>query len=636
MTATTEEVRIPVSDGSWLAATLYLPDPAGGPQPCLVEALPYRKDDLTSSYAESYLGLRDRYGYAVCRIDLRGTGSSPGDATDEYPEAEQRDLADAIAWLAGQEWCDGQVGMFGTSYSGFNSLQMACEQPPALRAICAIYATDDRWTDDVHWRGGALRLVDLVDYCHYMTPMCVLPPVPAVWGEGWREEWLRRLATNEPWLHIWLRESRHGDYWDHGSVRLGGTTTGYSRIEIPTLIVAGWADGYRNNSFRTIAQLSAHGVPHRLLAGPWAHADPTTAMPGPRIDFDAELAGWFDVHLRGQGTHTDRCDVFVRGSTRPAPALDLHAGYWLSLPSVPPVEATAVALPGPRSLAVDPAVGTTAWIDCAGHLPWGLSLDQRTDDARSLIWDSAPPAGPIVGYPIARLRVSASAPAASLSVKLCDVFPDGTSALVSRGTIDLAFRDGVHGPPSGLEPGASYDVEVVLDACAYEWAPGQRLRVSIAGADWPNTVSPPAPVTLTVHEGSLELPVLTGSHEAPSFGQGADHSSESAEGVTWTVTEDVLAGITRARTGSESTYDIPHDGSATEDYRGEVWVDRGSFAQGADATTRFELSWPGIEIEVVSTLTLRVTDGEVHATSHTVATENGEVVSERTHQQVST
>ena len=75
-----------------------------------------------------------------------------------------------IAWLAEQEWCDGNVGMFGTSYSGFNSLQMACERPPALKAICAIYATDDRWTDDVHWRGGALRLVDLVDYCHYMTP----------------------------------------------------------------------------------------------------------------------------------------------------------------------------------------------------------------------------------------------------------------------------------------------------------------------------------------------------------------------------------------------------------------------------------------------------------------------------------
>ena len=272
-----------------------------GPQPCLVEALPYRKDDLTSSYAASYRSLCENHGYAVCRIDVRGTGSSPGDALDEYQEAEQRDLPDAFAWLAAQEWCDGQIGMWGTSYSGFNSLQIACERPPELKAICAIYATDDRWTDDVHWRGGALRLVDLVDYDHYMTAMCVLPPVPAVWGEGWYDEWLRRLETNEPWVLTWLRENRHGPYWDHGSVRLGGTTSGYERIECPVMIVAGWADGYRNNSFRTVAELARHGVPHRLLAGPWAHADPTTAMPGPRIDFDAELAAWFDHWLRGTG-----------------------------------------------------------------------------------------------------------------------------------------------------------------------------------------------------------------------------------------------------------------------------------------------------------------------------------------------
>ena len=58
---------------SW-PRTLYLPDPAVGPQPCLLEALPYRKDDLTSSYAESYVALRDRYDYAVCRVDVRGTG----------------------------------------------------------------------------------------------------------------------------------------------------------------------------------------------------------------------------------------------------------------------------------------------------------------------------------------------------------------------------------------------------------------------------------------------------------------------------------------------------------------------------------------------------------------------------------
>jgi len=77
-----------MSDGVALAATLYLPD-TSDPQPCLLEALPYRKDDLTSSYAGSYERLRDDHGYAVCRLDLRGTGSSSGDALDEYqPDVE--------------------------------------------------------------------------------------------------------------------------------------------------------------------------------------------------------------------------------------------------------------------------------------------------------------------------------------------------------------------------------------------------------------------------------------------------------------------------------------------------------------------------------------------------------------------
>ena len=289
-----------MADGVELAATLFLPD-AAEPQPCLLEALPYRKDDLTSSYAEGYRSLRDEHSYAVCRVDLRGTGSSAGDATDEYPLVERTDLCTVIAWLAEQEWCDGNVGMFGTSYSGFNSLQIAAERPPALKAIVAIYSSDDRWNDDVHWRGNALRLVDLVDYCHYMTPMCVLPPVPAEWpandGQGWRAEWQRRWDTNEPWLLTWLRENRDGPYWQAGSPARTGC--GYDRIECPTMIVAGWADGYRNNTFRTVAGLGAAGTPWRLLAGPWAHADPATAIPGPRIDLDHEMVAWWDRWLRG-------------------------------------------------------------------------------------------------------------------------------------------------------------------------------------------------------------------------------------------------------------------------------------------------------------------------------------------------
>ena len=619
MPGTEREVRIRMGDGIDLAATLYLPDAARGAQPCLLEALPYRKDDLTSSYAESYVALRDEHGYAVCRLDLRGTGSSAGDATDEYPVVEQSDLVEVIGWLAEQDWCDGNIGMWGTSYSGFNSLQVACERPPALKAICAIYASDDRWTDDVHWRGGALRLVDLVDYCHYMTPMTMLPPVPAVWGEGWREEWRRRLEGQEPWVLTWLRENRDGDYWRHGSVRRVGRGdsdgNGYDRIECPVMIVAGWADGYRNNSFRTIEALRNAGVPHRLLAGPWVHADPSTAYPGPRIDLDVEMVRWWDRWLRGrpptnEGQHEDRVDVFLRTASPPEPDLDQHAGRWVSdtWPS-PSTQRQSRPLSGPRSLVVEPDVGVAAWIDCAGHLPWGLSVDQREDDARSMVWEWQGDEEVLLGHPVARLRLAADAPAASLSAKLCDVFPDGTSVLVARGSLDLAFRDGVHAPrsPSPLLPGEVYDVEVVLDACGYELAPGHRLRLSVAGSDWPNTIAPPAPVRLTVHAGALELPLWRGSDRpAPTFTPGADTASEDPSDITWTVTRDVLKRTTTCVVRHGAEYAVPYDGTASEQYAGEVVVDRRTFTQHATADCTFTLHWPGIAVRLQSTMRVDV------------------------------
>jgi predicted acyl esterase len=611
--ATETDVRLPMADGVELAATLYLPDEDRGPQPCLLEALPYRKDDLTSSYAENYRRLCNEFGYAVCRLDLRGTGSSAGDPTDEYPEAEQSDLVEVIAWLAGQDWCDGNVGMWGTSYSGFNSLQIAAERPPALKAVCAIYSSDDRWTDDVHWRGGALRMIDLVDYCHYMTPMTVLPPVPAVWGDDWRDEWRRRLETVEPWLLTWLRENRDGPYWRQGSLRSDGDGNGYDRIECPVMLVAGWADGYRNNSFRTVEALGAAGVPYRLLAGPWVHADPTTAYPGPRLDLDVEMAAWFDHWLRGghaDRPYEDRVDVFVRTATRPAAFLDQHEGYWVRDAWPSALSYTeALAFAGPRSLVVKPDVGTAAWIDCAGHLPWGLSGDQREDDAYSLTFEWPAAGEVLIGHPVARLRVSADAPIASLSVKLCDVFADGASTLVTRGSLDLTYRDGVRAPaePSPLVPGQVYDVAIDLDACAFAFAHGQTIRLSVAGSDWPNTIAPPAPVTLTVHGGTLDLPIYGGTAWEPGFAPGAEQSSEDPAGVSWTTTRDVLRQTTTCSVRHGSTYDIPHDGTATEEYVGDVAVDNVTFAQHATATCTYRLTWPGIDVRVTSSMRLEVT-----------------------------
>ena len=188
----------------------------------------------------------------------------------------------------------------------------------------------------------------------------------------------------------------------------------------------------------------------------------------------------------------------------------------------------------------------------------------------------------------------------------------------------------MHGAPEPLEPGTPYEVEVVLDACAYQWTPGQVLRVSVAGADWPNTVAPPHPVLLTVHAAALELPVLAHDWPSPSFAPGAAHSTESAEGIAWEIHDDVLARTTTARTVSVSEYDTPYDGRALEDYRGEVSVDRRTFAQRAHADTTLELSWPGVDIRVWSVMDVVVEGGRVDATIRTVAERDGAVVSERT------
>jgi putative CocE/NonD family hydrolase len=597
-----------MDDGVALSATLYLPGSSDIPQPCILEALPYRKDDLTSSYRPDYARLRDDHGYAVCRLDLRGTGSSGGDATDEYPPREQRDLHAVIRWLASQEWCDGSVGMYGTSYSAFNSLQMACERPEQLKAIIAIYGTDDRYTDDVHYRGGILKVLDLVDYCHYMTPMNALPPVPAVWGDGWREEWVRRIETYEPWALTWLREQLDGPYWRHGSVR-----PAYDRIACPTMIICGWADGYRNNSFRLIERLRRQGTPHRLLAGPWAHAATDIALPGPRIDSMPEMVAWWDRWLRGldngvdDGLADDRpaLTAFVRSSTKPAPALDESSGCWLreQWPS-PRVRADVRPLDGQSAYQTRADVGVDAWIDCAGHLPWGQSGDQRFDDAASLTWEDDAESLVLLGQPRARLRVSADSPSAYVSVKLCDVFPDGTSALVSRGTLNLGCREG-WASVEPLVPGQVYDVEVELDACAYAFDPGQRLRVSIAGADWPNTAAPPRPVAITVHGGELDLPVWTGPspYAEPRLAPGGGGGEDPA-GITWRVERDVLARTTACVVEHGSTYDVPYGGTATEHYAGRVTVDQATFGQRTAAEVTFTVNWP--EVEAAATATMDV------------------------------
>jgi uncharacterized protein len=603
-----QRMMVPLADGTRLAVTLFIPPTDALPAPCVLEALPYRKDDLTATYRPEYVRLRDEHGYAVARVDLRGTGSSDGLAVDEYPAQEQRDLCEVIAWLASQQWCTGAVGMYGTSYSGFNSLQVACERPPELKAIIAIYATDDRYTDDVQLMGGARRLLDLVDYPTYMVAMNALPPVPALVGDEWVETWRTRVDDLQPWVLRWLEEQRDSPYWRHGSLR-----PGYDRIACPTMLVGGWADGYRNNTFRTIAALAAAGVPHRLLLGPWSHMSTASSLPGPHVDLVPVMARWWDRWLRGEANGVDdepALTWYQQHSTLPGAARAQVDGEWRSAGAWPLRGADVDVRPlgeGVVTYDVLPDVGTAAWNSCAGTLPWGQPTDQQYDDAASLTWSWPADGFTLLGYPRLRLRLASSAPVTFVSAKLTDVFPDGTSVLLSRTLLNLTHRSSSTEPTS-VPVDEFLDIELELEAMSWTASPGHRLRLSLAGVDWPNTLAPPRPLTLTVDVGasSLQLPLAgestpttdplilwTPKHHSDGESSDGESTKESdpSEGITWRVERDVLGQRTECVVDHGSEYDV-EGGAVVEHYAGRVWVDTVTFAQGSESSADFTVRWP--------------------------------------------
>lgn len=515
-----EHTLIPLADGCRLAARIWLPEDAeDDPVPAILELLPYRKGDGTAIRDAERQPYVAGHGYACVRVDARGSGESDGVLEDEYTAQEIDDAVEVLAWLAGQPWCTGATGMTGISWGGFNSLQVAARRPPSLRAILTLCASDDRYADDVHYRGGCILATDMLPWAASMQAFLARPPDPRLVGDGWRAAWLERLQRTPPFVENWLSHQRRDDYWRHGSV-----CEDYAAIECAVYAVGGWADGYTNAVLRLLAGLPG---PRKGLIGPWSHTFPDHGEPGPTIGFLHESLRWWDHWLKGIDTgvmNEPMLRVWMQESAPPRPRYAERPGRWVAEEGWPSsnVEEHVLHLalrglreePGPE-VALEhrgaQAAGAEAGVWCSDGQPADLPGDQRADDGLSLTFDSEPLLEPleILGFPEVVLWLTADRPLALVCVRLCDIAPDGVSALVTRGLLNLAHRNG-HERPEPLEPGARYAVTVRLDAIAHAFAAGHRLRVAVSPTYWPWAWPSPEPVTLTVFAGErsrLVLPV---------------------------------------------------------------------------------------------------------------------------------
>ena len=619
------DVRVPVRDGLELSANLWLPVAAAGAGrerfPVILEMIPYGKDNWrrnADTARGEWLAAR---GFALCRLDVRGTGSSPGVALDEYTEAETQDGYDAVEWLAAQPWCTGNVGMWGISYGGFTAIQVAKLRPPHLRAILPMYATDDRYRDDVHIRGGCVTASEKCQYAVSQLGMNAMPPHPPFRGERWREEWLERLEHTPPWLMAWIREQTDGPYWRRGSL-----APDYGALDCAVFQVAGWTDTYPDAAFRIQERCTNAAV--RTLVGNWVHSFPDDAYPGPNLDWLRELILFFDRYLKGVANgweHEPALVWYEREYAEPEPFPASGPGRWRAGAAFPVPGTVAHELwLGPGSLGaapdtdrVDPlphraTVGTAGALSWgAGGAPNGLARDLRPDELRGLTYTSEPLAEglSVIGQPAAVLHLTASMPVATCVVRLSEVSPTGVSSLVATGVLNLTHRlSDVDPAPMPTRPRATEEVRIPLRVSGYRFSPGHRIRLTVLTSYWPVLWPSPFRGEIRVHHGPaapsrLVLPVLPDkivTPAVPTFSTEPvvmrDVGGSEEDAPEWRIEEDVLRG-TVAVTIFDGGGSTQEDGSRL--YSSERLVLTASDADPAHARLESDIvyRWAGFGAE---------------------------------------
>jgi predicted acyl esterase len=519
-----EKDYLKMSDGVKLSVTYFMPAAKEEDEkfPVLLEMNPYRKDDMSYMWDYPTGAYFARRGYVVARVDVRGTGSSEGIVPEaEYTEQELSDGVEIIDQFSKKTWSNGNVGMYGISWSGFNSLMIAARKPPALKAILIAHASDDLYYQDIHYIDGVLHM----DVWESMIDS--YNALPATENYAFTPEYFTGRFDREPWHFIWKENLSDGPFWRKESLRFQPS------VETPIYVIGGLLDGYRDTGPRL---LDSSNKQVKADIGPWKHEWPDTGTPGPNYEWRQKATRWWDYWLKeiDNGIMDEpRFMVFVRDGCPPSYDIEKLPGEWrcgdwpvggIEMQRFYPGEVHNLSGSAPgktKGHTLDYKAGSGMEI----HTWWGeLSGDMSYDDERSLVYDSDPLEKPveIIGFPEVHLNVSSDAPLYQWTVRLEDVWPDGQVSLVSGVLINPADRVS-RLKQTPLVPGKPADLSGEIHYTTWRFNKGHRIRLSVSNAQFPMAWPTPYKGKTTLFPGShtwIDLPVvikntLTGTCDLP-------------------------------------------------------------------------------------------------------------------------
>lgn len=468
-------VNIPMRDGKMLPTDLYLPEPEAKNFPCILLRSPAGRG---AAHWKPFAAIA-KAGYVVAIQDTRSALDADGKTIPFLADgwSKLQDGYDTVEWLANSPYTNGKIGTWGSSALGITQLLMAPSRPPHL--VCQYMM---------------MSAASLYHHCLYPGGQFLKNQV---------EGWLGLYAPDTGVLHYISQRPFYNEFWQQFNALHVA-----HQVNVAGMHMGGWYDTFLKGTIDAYVSRQNHGDEgargtQKLVIGPWTHywpasqelGDFTIPAAGNQPQFDISPKAWFDYYLKGIDTGVKNLPNVIYYVMGPFDQTPSSGNVWKTS-EVWPV----------------PAVSTPFYL-CPHH---ALQMHHSEDSKVSYLYDPSKPmetlgghnlflkSGPvdqrpneqrndlaifttpvlkedleITGDIKAKIYFTTDQPDTDIIVRLCDVYPDGRSILISEGGYRKAMLAVSKNQQEPIE------AEIDLWATSLVFAKGHAVRVTVSSSNYP-------------------------------------------------------------------------------------------------------------------------------------------------------